>query len=231
MDKDKSQVLKGVAILMMLFWHLFDREKNVELCHNFLFVGGEPLVYFLSPLTHPVAFFLILGGYGIYKVNENRHDKNRFSRILKLYIHYWLTLIIFLAIGHFMYPERYPGAFSTIVKNFIGYNTTYNAEMWFLYPYVLLSIIAPFIFKIMSRYNWWQIMVVASFIYLSSCFCISRFGVKYLYSNMLIYTPILVLQQSFNFTLGALAAREKWVERFGNWCKALPYRGLCIWGG
>lgn len=51
--------MKGVAILLMLFLHLFNQEDNVALCHNLLFVDGMPLVLILSRAANPVAFLLI----------------------------------------------------------------------------------------------------------------------------------------------------------------------------
>lgn len=107
MNKQESQIMKGVAILLMLFLHLFNQLPNVELCRNFIWIDGQPLVHILSRAANPVAFFLILGGYGLYKVNE-RGDKHRWSRVLKLFIHYWITLLIFVTIGHFLDSEKYP---------------------------------------------------------------------------------------------------------------------------
>ena len=152
MTKQQSQIMKGVAILMMIFYHLFNRPHNVALCHNLVFVDGTPLVSILSQVTNPVAFFLILGGYGLYKVYE-KGDKHRWSRLLKLYIHYWAILLIFLVIGYFIVPTKYPGSVVALLKNVTGFETTYNGEMWFLFPYVVLSALSPFIFRIMAKFR------------------------------------------------------------------------------
>lgn len=61
MTRQQSQMMKGVAILLMIFLHLFNQEGNVALCHNLLFIDGIPLVSILSRAANPVAFFLILG--------------------------------------------------------------------------------------------------------------------------------------------------------------------------
>lgn len=68
--------MKGVAILLMLFLHLFNRQGNVELCSPILYVGDTPLITYLVRATNPVAFFLILGGYGMYSV-WRKGDKHR----------------------------------------------------------------------------------------------------------------------------------------------------------
>lgn len=41
MDKKESLQLKGIAILMMLFLHLFNRPENVDLCDITLYFGME----------------------------------------------------------------------------------------------------------------------------------------------------------------------------------------------
>ena len=134
-SKHESQVLKGVSILLMLFLHLFNQMRNVDLCNSLFFIGDQPLVYLLTRASNPVAFFLILGGYGMYIVYK-KGDAHRVSRIIKLLIHFWIITIIFVTIGHIMFPDRYPGSFITVIKNFTGYRTTYNGELWFLFPYI-----------------------------------------------------------------------------------------------
>ena len=67
MTKDDTQMLKGVAILLMLWLHLFNRIENVDLCHNLVSLHGKPLAHFLAGCADPVAFFLFLSGYGLYK--------------------------------------------------------------------------------------------------------------------------------------------------------------------
>lgn len=57
MSKNGTQLTKGIAILMMLFLHLFNQSANGELCKSLIFIDGEPLVFLLSRAVNPVAFF------------------------------------------------------------------------------------------------------------------------------------------------------------------------------
>lgn len=230
MTRTDTQLFKGVAILLMIFLHLFNQMGNVELCHNFIFIGNKPLVLILSRAASPVAFFLILGGYGMYKV-WLRGDRNRWSRLLKLAIHYWIILILFLSVGHFLFPDRYPGGIVSLISNFTAFHTTYNGEMWFLLPYIILSAISPWIFKLCLRYRWWQIVAVAFFIYLCTSFCISRYGASFLYSHYAVYDPLLVFHLMFNFLVGAMAARERWFERLASKCKNIKNIRILTLGG
>lgn len=223
-------MMKGVAILLMLFFHLFNLSENVELCHNIISINGTPLVQILSRVANPVAFFLILGGYGLYKVNA-RGDKHRWSRVAKLYLHYWIILILFLTVGHFVHPGKYPGSISDIISNFTAFNTSYNGEMWFLFPYVVLSLLAPLLFNIMDRFRAWTVVAFTVFIHLCTSFCISRYGTQYLYSNLWIYNPLLVFHLMFSFSLGALAAREHFFERIRDRVAGIRHIGIFVFGG
>lgn len=44
MSKEESLIVKGVAILMMLYLHLFNQMTNVAICDNMIFIGNMPLI-------------------------------------------------------------------------------------------------------------------------------------------------------------------------------------------
>lgn len=68
MSKEYTNYLKGVAILMMLFLHLFNHlDWDISL-KSIFYIGEIPLVYYISRMCNPVPFFLILSGYGLYAV-------------------------------------------------------------------------------------------------------------------------------------------------------------------
>lgn len=212
MTRQQSQMMKGVAILLMIFYHLFNREGNVQLCHSLLSIDGTPLVSILSRAANPVAFFLVLGGYGLYRVYE-KGDRHRWSRLAKLMIHYWIILVIFVTIGHFIRPAAYPGTFSTILSNITAYQTSYNGEMWFLLPYVILSACSKPLFDFLKRFKAWQVVAAALFIHLCTSYCISRHGASFFFYNYWAYNPLLVFHLLFNFCLGAMAARSNFFEK------------------
>lgn len=206
-SKQESQILKGVSILLMLFLHLFNQMQNVVLCNTLLFIGDLPLVYLLTRACNPVSFFLILGGYGMYIVYKNG-DAHRVTRIIKLLIHFWIITIIFVTIGHMMFPNRYPGSFISALKNLTGFRTTYNDELWFLFPYIFLSLTSAWLFRFADKFRTRYILIILFILNLSTSFLISRYGDKYLYHNYWIYNPILYLHLMFSFFMGAMAAKH-----------------------
>ena len=96
MTKQETQIMKGVAVLLMIFLHLFNQMHNVELCESFIYIGNMPFVYWLSAATNPVSFFLILSGYGMHFIHVRTE---RWSRVAKLYLHWWVILALFTEIG------------------------------------------------------------------------------------------------------------------------------------
>ena len=101
-----------------------------------------------------------------------------------------------------MNKDGYPGSFEKIIKNVTGFNTSYNAECWFLFPYVLLTFISPYLFKCLDQCPKTTLLVLFP-IDILTMFIISRYGQQYLFKNMWLYNPILVVHLSFNFILGA----------------------------
>lgn len=63
--------VKGVAILFMLFAHLFNNQQLIGLSTPLVYVGGPPLVSLLIFAMNPVHFFIFLSGYGLSLSNKN----------------------------------------------------------------------------------------------------------------------------------------------------------------
>lgn len=59
-SKDNSSALKGVAILFMVFAHLFSRTEFCNLSNPLLYIKGEPVIHYMIFAMNPVDFF-----YGI----------------------------------------------------------------------------------------------------------------------------------------------------------------------
>lgn len=162
MEKQKSIQLKGIAILMMLWYHLFYSEEVAEICTPLFWIGNEPVAHMIARACYPVTFFLILSGYGLSFLFQqgNLNLKNQFKRILRLYIHYWVVLLIFVTIGNFINPERYIIDYVHLATNITGLDCTYNGETWFLLPYAIICFLAvgfmPWLFRID---NWCKMLL------------------------------------------------------------------------
>ena len=212
MNKETSTIIKGVAILMMLFYHLFGRDNLGDLCTPLLYIGNTPLVKYLSNACYPVSFFMILSGYGLtycYKKNQLSLSIQS-KRILKLYVHYWLVLLIFVTIGHFIKPDIYPNDLLHVLANIVGIRCTYNGETWFLLPYAIISLLSWWIIDFVYHLNEKRKIIITLIIY-SIVFLTTRYIVYHQLENTTLLTlllqPFFIVQLTFYFSLGILLFR------------------------
>lgn len=213
MTKNESLTIKGVAILLMLYLHLFNRPENAELCRNLLYVGGLPLAHVLTRAANPVSFFLILSGYGLY-VSHHRGKYRVWHKLKALYVHYWIVLFAFVTLGCWMVgAEKYPGDAVKFLESLTAWNPRYNGEMWFLFPYMLVMLTSKWIVRALDRVNPWLCTGALLFLNLCCGFLISRYGSRYLYDNQLLYKPVLYIDFLFPFALGAYMAKYRWADR------------------
>lgn len=212
-SRAETNILKGVAIIMMLWLHLFSKGSEVGNYTDFNLANGQPLAYFLTRLCTPVSFFLILSGYGLaYLYHNNRlSPRTQVPRLLKLYIHYWLILLVFVPIGAFIKPIQYPGTITDILLNLLSWSHTYNYETWFLLPYALISISSLYIIKIVERVGLRWAVPCAFFLYLVSSFLFSRYG-SFVYSHLAVALVVEYIQFLFSIVLGILLFKSKYVK-------------------
>ena len=214
MDRQQSTLLKGVAILMMLWYHLFGREELAELCTPLLFLGDEPVARMLTRACYPVSFFLILSGYGLCCVyRQGRLNvKDQLRRLLRLYIHYWLILIVFVAIGHFIDPAKYTLNPILLATNITGLHCTYNGETWFLLPYAIICLLAVGFLPLLLKMGWRQALLLT--IGYAVCFgAMKLFMVRFSeqmtgsYGYIFILQVVFIINNIFFFVLGILLFR------------------------
>lgn len=228
MSKDETLMVKGVAILLMVFGHLFNQPEEVAHMQHLITIQGVPLVKILMALSSPLHIFLMLGGYGMYMVWV-KGDRNRWRRIAKLVVNYWVILAVFLSIGHVMKPEIYPGSWSEIIGNFLGTVTSYNHEMWFLLPYIVLGLISPFIFRMTRRVPWYILLLVVIGGYMGYLAYFNSRGWGFESINFLTYNLYRLIQITPSFIIGAVFARENFFDRLKSVARRIPGTGYWSW--
>lgn len=204
-SKDKSRVIKGIVIIMMVFMHLFN-GNHTDLCSNLIFVGDVPFTKWLSNACNPVDFFLLLSGYGLAYTYEHKglFIVQQIKRIFKLYVHYWLILLLFVFLGVLIKPEAYPGSWNLFLLNLSGWFNTYNGELWFLLPYCMVSLVSPWLISFAKRHRMLAILLLMGLIHVMTCFVISRYGAEYLYNDMLLYRPLQFFHFLYAFSVGVV---------------------------
>lgn len=68
MNKSESQMIKGIAVLMMIFGHVMTDAVG-HISFN-LWIGDTPLAIWIKSAMPPVPFFMFISGYGLYVVDN-----------------------------------------------------------------------------------------------------------------------------------------------------------------
>lgn len=214
---------------MMLFLHLFNQEKNVDLCTTFLCFNGYPLVYKLSEFTGIcVSMYLFMSGYGLFVAGKRNDKTSDFKRIGLLYVNFWIIFTLFIGLACYLKPDKYPGSWCVFINNITAWNTTYNSEWWFLFPYMVLALLSPSVMRLIRKYSSIKIFFILGVIYLLS-FTIMKLNLSYLHDHRNVYMPILSMNLLFSFGAGAIFAKEKLFDKFDRlFVKLLKLKNIIL---
>lgn len=219
-SKDKSTLMKGIVIIMMVFLHLFNDNHTAE-CTNLLYIGDVPFAKWLSNACGPVPFFLLFSGYGLAFTYERKglFFSGQLRRIFKLYVHYWIILTVFLIIGWYMYPDRYPGTWWRLLINVLAWKTDYNHSMWFLFPYCLVALTSRNIIQTIDKLGYLKSVVLSAVINFGACYIISRYHATMLADFGFLSLCVVYLQFLYPFTVGVVFYRGdfQWNKQMPQW--------------
>jgi hypothetical protein len=157
-----------------------------------------------------------LSGYGLYISSANRQNKGIGKRILLLWLNYLIILIVFIGIGSFIRPDKYPGNFSEIISNTFTWTSSYNSKWWFLFPYLMLVLLSKFLFSLFNSVHSVIVFIILGCIY-AATYMIIFYNKSYLYNHELLYKPVLILNLLFSFGTGALFAKERVFQTVGRY--------------
>ena len=136
--KSESAKVKGFAILLMVVHHLFGIEKTV------LFYSSDILKDIASYGKICVALYAFMSGYGLYCSLTSKGTLKPVSRVFKIYLKYWITILIFFIPFALMFDSsQIHIGISKLVLNFAGVYCTIDPNIWFLFPYIAFIVLFP----------------------------------------------------------------------------------------
>lgn len=227
--QQQSNHLKSIAILMMLCLHLFNRDYT-DLFSPLIFIGQQPLSYYISLFCDAcVPVFAFVSGYGLYYNYKNKalsYADDNWQRLKKLYINYWIILLLFVVIlGSILGKEGYPGSWQKLAIAITGLQSTYNGAWWFLTTYVFFVLSSKFWFKLLDKSNPYFYLlflfggyVVAFYFRVYKANVFSHQVLDYFHTQGALYFCTL-----FQFMLGAFALKFKWNEKTCSTLKRLSF--------
>ena len=171
---DDSQVLKGIAIIAMLCWHLFYAPNPVnvnygKLAYSFGLVGDVC-----------VSLFLLVSGYGLTKsfikidtLNPSNSQIFRFvlRRLVKFYSNFWVIFVVFVPIGSIyfgraLFTDNIFFSIYTLLLNLFG-GGSFNEAWWYNGLIVVFYIFFP-LFYYAVKYTPLLSLISSFFLYESS---------------------------------------------------------------
>lgn len=220
-SKEHTLLIKGIAICILFFHHLFYRQEFTNMYYWSISIRSHPLIQFLA--THAkicVAIFVFLSAYGLtisYRhIQEQMKDSKKkwkdnlkylFHGIKKLYLLYWPIFIICIMIGWLTkcrIPTEVYKSLGEAIRDFFGIAYIIDGESpfvgawWYISFSLLLYVCFPILYKAVKKYP--KTMLCLSFIV----------GIKNFTK-----IPILIEIQRYFFVscLGIYFANEKKFEK------------------
>ncbi|MDE5987100.1 MAG: hypothetical protein K2H16_07490 [Prevotella sp.] len=155
MSKDTSIQLKGIAILLMLWLHLFSSyDMTAYYTSTVCWINGDPLPYALRKLgAMCVPMYAFLGGIGLTATytNSKTGKIQTWRRVSRLYTNLWAVLLLFYPMGATLNPELFLTSPADIIQNAIGLKYSFNGAWWFLLPYALIILASNTVISHMLR--------------------------------------------------------------------------------
>ena len=151
--KEHTQVAKGVALLLMLFDHLYWMDYGKYTAFIKL-PNVNDIPWLIGSVGNIcVTMFLFLSGYGMFFSQQGRSYsiKDSLKRIYNIWIQYAFITIIIIALdsafGKIQLDIR------KIVLNVVALDYSYNKFDWFMITYIVIIFVFPLINKIYSKTN------------------------------------------------------------------------------
>lgn len=212
-NKETSRILKGIAILMMVFLHLFNRDSQIDLYDSYYFINGRPLVQCFARACNPVGMFLFLSGYGMFYSFKRKNPLGGVKRVVSLYLGLWVTYAIFIPICTLCINDnRYPGTFMECLLNFFAYTNSWNHTTWFILPFALIIISSTYLFSIMKTTKHVSIVFIIS---LMLYYCVAIIYGKYWSQLQNIRIALIIcryFEQLCPFLFGALTCFHSYIK-------------------
>lgn len=203
MTRQESQVIKGIALLMMLWLHLFSNAELASHCQNLFVIDNIPLATMLTRACPPVGFFVFCGGYGLYYTYRKGNDPNYFVRIVKLFVTYWFILLVLIPLCIWLSDAKFPMDIKSIGMNVSGLHCSWNAPCWFLLPYSLLSLSYPALFKLYENVRVRFLLPATLLLSIAMMALLHFWGTSYINDNPILSVPICYLGFLFMFFCGS----------------------------
>ena len=172
-DREASQALKGIAIVMMLFHHCFQMASRYD-GWTILFspLREQQVINLAVGCKICVAIFAFISGYGLFLGIKNKRDIStiwcikRYIKTMSGYWFLWITAAVITQITDkrmtrsFFYDGPYRG-FIYVLLDFFGVKQLFGTPQllsfsWYMSAAVVFILITPLVYK--ARDELWLVL-------------------------------------------------------------------------
>ena len=173
-DKRQTNIAKGVALLLLLWHHLFyDVSENYSLFTSIWTPHTVPIECIIARFCRVcVAIFMFLSGFGLFKSWQKNEQgripvgSNKFkhhllfviNHLLKLLFNYWFVFVIFVPLG-ILFGRAFWTVYGinplNMFLDFIGLSNVFqtpsmNETWWFMSAIIIFYILFPLLLTVLE---------------------------------------------------------------------------------
>lgn len=228
--KDDTKVVKAIAVMLMLYHHLFGFPERIY--NNYInlipTINNHNISFLIASFGKIcVTIFIFLAGYSSYiSMKNNKEESVVKKRVYNLYKIFWKVFLVIVPIGIIFGRIRFN--ILDILLNFFGLKTSIVTEWWFFTPYIILIIFSPLIIKLMNKLNFVSNLILTI---LANVICLEIIPLIQLNSwtsllsgNFIFYNIHLTTSLLSSFMMGILFAKYDILSYFKNkYCNNYMY--------
>lgn len=225
----KTEHLKGIALLLLMFHHLF----GVEYLSGWRAVipGTEGADYVIGASGKIcLAMFLFCSGYGLYKSYISKEAPKKtyiLQRLIKTLIPYWIVMLI--AIAYLAFAGKFEPKYIFVNLFALIHNDEmlYVSFSWFIKLYVLLILLLPLI-RLIER-KWKKNALIDLLIYVALPFAVAVIFAGYQNESSFVNVPLFLVSTVLFmlswfplFAVGILFAKYNTYEKVRGFADRFP---------
>lgn len=151
-NKEQSNFIKGIAVILMMFHHLFAYSErwpdNFPISWLWDSFHIEQYIGLFGKYCVPIFLFLSGYGFAVSKTKIASNGEYYLRKIFRFFIAYWLVFFIFVPLSYFLSSYQFVSLEPKLFfLNFFGVVSSYNGEWWFIFPYLLCILITPLLYE------------------------------------------------------------------------------------
>lgn len=146
-DKKNTDIIKGIAICMMLIHHFFTFPSWYHE-YSYPYMNGFAAI-FQDPFKSCVAIFAFLTGY-FYCYNKKKNLKYSLKKITDLLISHFVVLVLLCVISIVL--KCYDFSFQSLGLELLGLQGEIMVFSWYVSFYIISLVLIPFFAKLADKH-------------------------------------------------------------------------------